>query len=98
MEPFGDSMPEILKDHGVHTHLVTGQYHYFEDGGATYHTRYRSYERPLQLHPLNDPEQETRMCGLMQRLMKESYAPAEQFVRMGFEKRELRKSASSKQL
>lgn len=44
MEPFDDSMPEILKDHGVHTHLTTDHYHYFEDGGATYHTRYRSYE------------------------------------------------------
>ena len=44
MEPFDDSMPEILKDNGVHSHLVTDHYHYFEDGGATYHTRYRSYE------------------------------------------------------
>lgn len=37
-------MPELLRDCGVHTHLVTDHYHYFEDGGATYHTRYRSYE------------------------------------------------------
>ena len=44
LEPFDDSMPELLKEHGVHTHLVTDHYHYFEDGGATYHTRYRSYE------------------------------------------------------
>lgn len=44
IEPFDDSMPEILKDNGIHSHLVTDHYHYFEDGGATYHTRYRSYE------------------------------------------------------
>lgn len=44
IEPFDDSMPEILKQNGVHSHLVTDHYHYFEDGGATYHTRYRSYE------------------------------------------------------
>lgn len=44
LEPFDDSMPELLKENGVHTHLVTDHYHYFEDGGATYHTRYRSYE------------------------------------------------------
>ena len=37
-------MPELLRDCGVHTHLVTDHYHYFEDGGATYHIRYRSYE------------------------------------------------------
>ena len=39
---------------------------------------------PMQMQPLNDPEQEARMCRLMQRLMKENDAPAEQFVRMGF--------------
>lgn len=44
IEPYDDSMPEILKENGVHSHLVTDHYHYFEDGGATYHTRYRSYE------------------------------------------------------
>ena len=33
-------MPEILCRMGVHTHLVTGHYHYWQDGGATYHTRY----------------------------------------------------------
>lgn len=44
IEPYDDSMPEILRDNGIHSHLVTDHYHYFEDGGATYHTRYRSYE------------------------------------------------------
>ena len=38
IEPFDDSMPEILNKNGIHSHLVTDHYHYFEDGGATYHT------------------------------------------------------------
>lgn len=44
LEPFDDSMPEILKENGVYTHLVTDHYHYWEDGGATYHPRYNSCE------------------------------------------------------
>ena len=44
LEPYDDSMPEILKDNGVYTHLVTDHYHYFENGGATYHTRYNTWE------------------------------------------------------
>lgn len=44
IEPFDNSMPEILKKNGVYTHLVTDHQHYWEDGGATYHTRYNSFE------------------------------------------------------
>jgi len=44
LEPFDDSAFEILKNRGVYTHLVTDHYHYFEDGGLTYHPRYRSWE------------------------------------------------------
>ena len=44
LEPFDDSMPEILTQHGVYTHLVSDHGHYWEDGGATYHTRYRTWE------------------------------------------------------
>ncbi len=44
MEPFDDSCPEILKSAGVYSHLVTDHYHYFEDGGWSYHTRYSSWE------------------------------------------------------
>jgi arylsulfatase A-like enzyme len=44
LEPFDDSMPEILKNNGVYTHLVSDHYHYWEDGGATYHNRYASWE------------------------------------------------------
>ncbi|HUS58105.1 MAG TPA: sulfatase [Planctomycetota bacterium] len=44
IEPFDDSMPEILKNNGVYTHLVTDHYHYWEDGGLTYHQRFSSCE------------------------------------------------------
>jgi arylsulfatase A-like enzyme len=37
-------MPEILKRSGVYTHLVSDHTHYWEDGGATYHTRYTTWE------------------------------------------------------
>lgn len=44
MEPFDDSMPELLKRNGVHSHLASDHTHYWEDGGATYHTRYSTWE------------------------------------------------------
>lgn len=44
LEPFDDSVPEMLKRSGVYTHLVTDHYHYWEDGGATYHGRYSTFE------------------------------------------------------
>ncbi|WP_433514822.1 sulfatase [Nonomuraea sp. CA-143628] len=44
LEPFDDSMPELLKQAGVHTHLASDHPHYWEDGGATYHTRYSTWE------------------------------------------------------
>lgn len=44
LEPYDDSVPEILSENGVYTHLVTDHQHYWEDGGATYHNRYCSYE------------------------------------------------------
>lgn len=42
LEPFDESMPQILHQAGIHAHLSTDHYHYLEDGGATYHTRYSS--------------------------------------------------------
>ncbi|ONI39128.1 hypothetical protein AN639_03550 [Candidatus Epulonipiscium fishelsonii] len=44
LEPYDVSMPEMLKKSGVYTHLVTDHMHYFDDGGATYHKRYNSWE------------------------------------------------------
>jgi arylsulfatase A-like enzyme len=44
LEPFDDSVPQMLGEAGVHTHLATDHQHYWEDGGATYHNRYSTYE------------------------------------------------------
>ncbi len=44
LEPYDDSMPETLSKNGIYTHLVTDHSHYWEDGGATYHGRYSSWE------------------------------------------------------
>ena len=44
LEPFEDSMPELLRQAGVHTHLSTDHYHYLQDGGATYQDRYSTWE------------------------------------------------------
>lgn len=43
LEPFDNSLPECLRQDGIYTHLCTDHYHYWEDGGATYHNRYDSY-------------------------------------------------------
>ncbi|MGB2494796.1 MAG: sulfatase [Candidatus Puniceispirillaceae bacterium] len=44
LEPFDDSFAAQLKGGGTYCHLVSDHYHYFEDGGATYHTRYASWD------------------------------------------------------
>jgi arylsulfatase A-like enzyme len=44
LEPYDDSMPEILRNNGIYSHLISDHYHYWEDGGCTYHPRYSSWE------------------------------------------------------
>ena len=44
IEPYDDSMPAILHQNGIHSHIISDHYHYWEDGGATYHNRYSSWE------------------------------------------------------
>ena len=44
LEPFDDSFAGQMNAGGTYSHLVSDHYHYFEDGGATYHTRYNSWE------------------------------------------------------
>jgi arylsulfatase A-like enzyme len=44
LEPFDDSMPAILSQNGIYTHLISDHYHYWETGGATYHTQYDTWE------------------------------------------------------
>jgi arylsulfatase A-like enzyme len=43
LEPYDDSMPELLKGNGIYTHLTSDHQHYWEDGGCTYHTRYSTW-------------------------------------------------------
>ena len=44
LEPFDVSMPRLLADHRIYSHLVSDHYHYWEEGGANYHCRYSSWE------------------------------------------------------
>jgi arylsulfatase A-like enzyme len=44
LEPFDNSFPEMMRERGIHTHLVTDHQHYFEDGGSTYHNRFKTWE------------------------------------------------------
>ena len=44
LEPFDLSFAELLRSGGIYTHLVSDHYHYWEDGGSTYHNRYSSWE------------------------------------------------------
>ncbi|MBS6641979.1 MAG: sulfatase [Clostridiaceae bacterium] len=42
-EPFDESMPEILKENGVYSHLITDHCHYWDDGGANYQNRFATF-------------------------------------------------------
>lgn len=44
LESFDNSVFERMQEKGIYTHLVTDHSHYFEDGGATYHNRYSTWE------------------------------------------------------
>jgi len=44
LEPFDCSAVQLLHDAGIYTHLVSDHSHYWEDGGATYHNRYNTWE------------------------------------------------------
>ncbi len=44
IEPFDDSAPQILKENGIRSHLISDHYHYWEEGGCNYHTRYAAWE------------------------------------------------------
>lgn len=44
LEPFDDSFVVRLRENGIYTHLTSDHNHYFEDGGATYHNRFNTYD------------------------------------------------------
>lgn len=43
LEPYDDSMPALITAAGIRTHLATDHFHYLQDGGATYHSRYQTW-------------------------------------------------------
>ena len=44
LEPFDVSFAEVLRENGTYTHLISDHYHYWSDGGATYHSRFSTWE------------------------------------------------------
>jgi len=44
LEPFDVSFAEILRQNGTYSHLISDHYHYWSDGGATYHNRFDTWE------------------------------------------------------
>lgn len=43
LEPYDKSVITLLRENGVYTHLVSDHMHYWEEGGANYHTKYNSW-------------------------------------------------------
>ena len=44
LEPFDVSVPQLLYQHGIHTHLVSDHYHYWENSGGNYHCHYKTWD------------------------------------------------------
>lgn len=44
LQPYDDSVITRLKSAGVYTHIATDHFHYWEDGGSCYLTKYDSHE------------------------------------------------------
>ncbi|MSU88703.1 sulfatase-like hydrolase/transferase [Rhodobacteraceae bacterium 2CG4] len=44
LEPFDVTLTGQMAGAGIHSHLVTDHYHYFEAGGATYHTAFTTWD------------------------------------------------------
>ena len=44
MQPYDESLPRLLNERGVYTHLITDHYHYFEQRAHGYHTDFTSWE------------------------------------------------------
>ena len=64
IEPFDVTLPDVLRDSGVSTHIVTDHYHYFEIGGENYCQSFdewelfRGQEKDPQMLPSKAPETE----------------------------------------
>ncbi|MDA3811501.1 MAG: hypothetical protein PF518_14380 [Spirochaetaceae bacterium] len=53
IEPFDVTLPELLKNHGVFSHITTDHNHYFEIGGEGYCQLFNSWD--LHRGQENDP-------------------------------------------
>jgi len=54
IEPFDDTLPQVLRRSGVVSHMVTDHYHYLETGGENYCQQFDTWEcfRGQELDPL----------------------------------------------
>lgn len=78
LEPFDCSVPEVLKQSGIWSHLCTDHYHYFEEGGTNYHTRFSSWEffRGQEGDPWNGlVELPPRPAGALGQSLNEAICP-----------------------
>ncbi len=44
LQPYDDSVIRRLKEAGIYTHITTDHFHYWEDGGSCYLSKFDSYE------------------------------------------------------
>ena len=44
MHPYDDSVISRMKAAGIYTHIATDHFHYWEDGGSGYLTKFDSHE------------------------------------------------------
>lgn len=44
LEPYDDSLPALLRQHGVHSHICTDHYHYFHRGGENYVDEFSTWD------------------------------------------------------
>ena len=45
IQPWDDCLqPELWRQNGTYSHMITDHYHYFHSGGECYHTRFNSWE------------------------------------------------------
>lgn len=44
MQPFDDSVISRMRENGIYTHIATDHFHYWEDGGSCYISKFDSFE------------------------------------------------------
>lgn len=99
LDVYDFSSVEALREAGVHTHLASDHYHYWEENACTYHTKYSTWEfyRGQEGDPwipqVAEPEQPVHINGKGRRqdwvnrpcIYHEEDAPTPQTIRAGIE-------------